>query len=81
MRKIKQLILYFPHGASVRECDEIAGKAQDEICAGISSGGFLPTNKYGTNVENVTFSEDTMMYEYGHNRLQEAPSPSKKEDL
>ena len=69
-REIQRLILDFPHGASLKECSEIVQKAQDILMAGVSEGGFMPTNKYGLNVDNVTFSDDTLIYVYGHNRLQ-----------
>ena len=71
VRKIQFLNLYFPHGASVSECDEIARKAEDIVMAGVSEGGMTPTNKYGINVDDVTFSEESMSYTFGHNRLQE----------
>lgn len=74
-RKIFQLVLDFPHGASVNDCDEIARKAQDVVMAGVSEGGFMPTNKYGLNVDDVTFSESTMNYIFGHNRNQEGKCP------
>jgi len=71
MRKIKQLTLSFPHGASIRECQSIVVYAENEIMAGVSEGGMQITNKYGLNVDNVTFSEDMMHFIFGHNRLQE----------
>lgn len=68
MRQIKTLQLSFPHGASIKECDEIAQRVQKIVCAGVSEGGFATTNKYGIYVDNMTFSEDTMHYVYGHDR-------------
>lgn len=67
--KIKTLILNFPHGASVTECDLIARKTQSIVKANVSEGGFMPTNKYGIYVDDVTFSEDTMYYDYGYNKI------------
>lgn len=74
-RKIQFLSLYFPHGASVDECQDIAKKVQDIVMAGVSEGGMTPTNKYGMNVDDVTFSEDSMSYVFGHNRNQEGKCP------
>ncbi len=71
MRKIIQLSLSFPHGASIKECESIVRFAENEIMAGVSEGGMQTTNKYGLNVDDVTFSEDMMHYVFGHNRLQE----------
>lgn len=71
MRNIKTLTLYFPHGASIKECESIVQYAENEIMAGVSEGGMATINKYGIYVEDVKFSEDSMMYVFGHNRLQD----------
>lgn len=68
MRKIVQLILSFPHGASVKDCESIVMFAQTKVSAGVSEGGMQTTNKYGLNVDDVTFSEDCMHYVFGHAR-------------
>lgn len=73
MKKIKTLTLHFPYGASVDECQHIAEKVQDVVMAGVSEGGMTPTTKYGINFEGCEFSEDSMLYIYGHNRNQEGP--------
>lgn len=67
-KPITRLILDFPHEATVRSCDKIAQLAQKIVESGVSEGGFAITNKYGIYVDDVTFSEDTMRYCYGHNR-------------
>lgn len=68
MKKITQLTLSFPHGASVSECDNIAQRVQKIVGAGVSEGGMATTNKYGMYVDEVTFSEDSMHYVFGHAR-------------
>ncbi len=73
-KPITRLILDFPHGASVKDCDFIAQKAQSVVMAGVSEGGFATTNKYGMYVDDMKFSEDTMHYTYGHSRDKETPS-------
>lgn len=70
MSKIKCLLLEFPHGANIEECNKIAQFAQDQVMAGVSEGGMMPISKYGLNVESCEFSEDTMQFIYGHNRNQ-----------
>jgi len=70
-KKITRLILDFPHGASAKECSDISYMAQSIVMASVSEGGFMPTNKYGLNVDDVTWSEDTMNYVFGYNRNQE----------
>lgn len=72
-RRITTLTLSFPWGATVKECDTIAQKVQDVVMAGVSEGGFTPTTKYGINVEGCEFSEDSMLYIYGHNRNTSGP--------
>lgn len=67
-KSVRFLNLYFPHGATVRQCGHIAQNAQRIVKAGVSEGGFIPTNKYGLNVDDVTFSEDSMSYTFGHDR-------------
>jgi len=71
MKNIKQLTLIFTHGASIKECESIVLFAENEIMAGVSEGGMTPINKYGTYADDVKFSEDSMMYVFGHKRLQE----------
>lgn len=68
MKKIKQLTLTFPHGANIKDCEQIVMNAEKIINAGISEGGMSTTNKYGLNVDDVTFSEDCMHYVFGHDR-------------
>lgn len=77
-RRIQFLNLYFPWCATVDECQEIAKKVEDIIMAGVSEGGMTPTNKYGLNVDDVTFSEESMSYTFGHNRNQTTPHRSEK---
>jgi hypothetical protein len=67
-KPIKQLVLYFPHGTTVENCDFIARRVERIVEASVSEGGFMVTSKYGLNVDNVTFSEDTMMYQYGYDK-------------
>lgn len=66
--KINTLTLSFPNGATVQQCEKIASHAQKIVLAGISEGGMATTNKYGLNVDNVTFADDHMHYVYGYNR-------------
>ena len=40
MKPIKVLTLYFPHGATVRECEDIVQKAEEFVDARTDSGGF-----------------------------------------
>lgn len=68
MNKIVQLTLSFPHGTSVKDCEAIVMFAETKVKAGVSEGGMQTTNKYGLNVDDVTFSEDCMHYVFGHAR-------------
>ena len=57
---IKILTLYFPNGASVKQCDTIARKSQGVVNSNVSSGGFC----HDKHMEK--FSDDSMIYEYGY---------------
>lgn len=62
-RPIQFLTLYFPHGATVGECDYIAKRVEHVVGARVSAGGMAPKNGF------EDFSDDSMMYEYGHAKV------------
>ena len=62
------LTLSFPHGASVKNCEDIVRFAENIVSAGVSEGGMQVTSKYGLNTDDVTFSENSMHYVFGHAR-------------
>ena len=67
-KKIKQLTLLFPHGATIKQCEEISRRSQGVVMAVISEGGFSVTSHYGLNAENITFADDSMSYIYGYDK-------------
>lgn len=72
-RNIHFLNLYFPLGATVAQCDEIAWRIQPIVGANVSEGGMTPTNRYGMYVDDVTFSEESMSYTFGYERKEKTP--------
>lgn len=70
MKEIEYLNLHFPHKITIDQAQKIAWLAEKYCDARVSEGGFMPTNKYGLNVDNVTFSEDTMLWVYGYAKKQ-----------
>jgi hypothetical protein len=67
-KQITQIILHFPHGVPVKFATHVARFAEQVGPARVSEGGFMPTSKYGLNVDDCKFSEDTMLYTYGYEK-------------
>jgi len=60
-RNIKLMTLYFPNGATTKECDDIAYHGQKYSNSKISQGGLKPLDQDFTE-----FSEEEMIYEFGY---------------
>ena len=58
---IKQVTLFFPHGADPKKIDEAMRAVQNIVGFRVSSGGYTPMDRYMT-----TFSDEMMTYDFGY---------------
>jgi hypothetical protein len=65
-KPITTLTLVFPHGATVKQAEQIAQFVENIVDAGISQGGMVCES--GFHTDNLKFSDTSMSYTYGWER-------------
>lgn len=65
---INKITLILPHGVTTTQAQEIAQSATDIAKAGVSEGGFEQLEGNLMFDEKVTWSDDSMIFVYGHKR-------------
>jgi len=69
--QIKTLILRFPHGESVKKCEQIAKIAEVISNAMVSSGGMCFSAISMHDDKGLDFSEDSMEYNFDYKKKRE----------